>query len=125
MLISLAATICFGVIGPSLRAQATKPGPENKKLEVFLGSWMLEWDTKASVFGPAGRITGVERYESMPGGFFVQMNREAKGPQGDFRDHFVFGYDPVAKKMIPCQRCIDQDARDAAYAAKFPDKLTW
>ena len=98
VLISLAATICFAVIGPSLRAQATKPGPENKKLEVFLGSWTFEWDTKASVFGPAGRITGVERYESMPGGFFVQMNREAKGPQGDFRDHFVFGYDPVAKK---------------------------
>ena len=91
------AIICSTIV----RAQAPqtpKPGPEHKKLEVFLGSWTFEWDAKASVFGPAGRITGVERYESMPGGFFVQMNREAKGPQGDFRDHFVFGYDPVAKK---------------------------
>ena len=34
----------------------------------------------------------------MPGGFFLQMNREAKTPAGDLRTLIVFGYDPISKK---------------------------
>lgn len=79
-------------------SQDPKPGPEQKKLEVSIGSWTYEGDLKAGVLGPAGKITGVERFQWLPGGFFVQMNREAKGPAGDFRHSIIFGYDPVAKK---------------------------
>ena len=87
------------VLGVSVaHAQAPKPGPEQKKLEVALGSWTYEGDAKASVFGPAGKWTGVERFQWLPGGFFLQMNREAKGPAGAVQHSIIYGYDPVGKR---------------------------
>jgi len=76
-----------------------KPGPEHKKLEALVGTWNVEGDVKPNnPFGPGGKYSGVERWEWLPGGFFLQMNREAKSPLGDMKAHFVMGYDPIAKK---------------------------
>ena len=94
-----AAVLFFSfVLEIAAQGQAPKPGPEQKKLEALLGSWTFEWDTKPSIFGPGGKVTGIERYQWMPGGFFLQMNREAKTPAGDLRTLIVFGYDPISKK---------------------------
>lgn len=81
--------------------QAPKPGPEHKKLGVFLGTWAVEGELKVgNGYGaPAGKVSQVERFQWMPGEFFLQMNREGKGPAGDsFRHSIMFGYDPVGKK---------------------------
>ncbi len=80
------------------QGQAPKPGPELKKFEVAIGTWRFEGEVKPSPFGPGGKVSGTERYEWMPGGFFMQLNRDAKGPLGDFKTHIVFAYDPIAKK---------------------------
>jgi len=88
--VCLAVSIAYG--------QAPKPGQEQMKLAVLLGSWTLEGDLKAGIFGPPGKITGVERYEWLPGGFFLQMNREARGPAAAFRHIIIFGYDPTSKR---------------------------
>jgi hypothetical protein len=53
---------------------------------------------KASVFGPAGKVVGVERTQWLPGNSYLQMNRDAKGPAGEFRHTILFGYDSVAKR---------------------------
>src|SRR2546423_3597874 len=95
---SVFVLFCSLVVGIAAQGQAPKPGPEHKKLEALIGSWTFEWDMKPSIFGPGGRVTGIERYQLMPGGFFVQMNREAKSPAGDLRTLIVFGYDPISMK---------------------------
>jgi hypothetical protein len=78
-------------------AQAQEPYAELAKLEAALGSWTVEADMKPSVFGPGGRVTGIERYEWMTGGFFLRMERESEGPSGAFHHSFIFGYDPIAR----------------------------
>ena len=52
---------------------------ELKKLDVPVGTWKFEGEVKQSPFGPGGKVSGTERFEWMPGGFFLQMNRDAKG----------------------------------------------
>ena len=90
------------VLGVAARAgaqgEAPKPGPELKKLEVAIGAWQFEGQVHPSAFGPGGRIAGTERYEWLPGGFFMKLQRDAKGPMGDFKTLIVFGYDPAARQ---------------------------
>ncbi|MBM3748790.1 MAG: DUF1579 domain-containing protein [Acidobacteria bacterium] len=80
--------------------QAPKPGPEHKKLGVFLGSWSFQGDFKAgNAYGvPAGPLSRIERYQWLPGEFFLQANREGKFLGGEDKDMIVFGYSPVARK---------------------------
>src|SRR5262245_38130638 len=81
-------------------AQSAKPGPEQSKLAGFLGVWSMDGEIKpGNSYGvPAGKFSQVERYEWMPGGFFLQMNREGKGAQGEFKHIWIYSYDPVLKK---------------------------
>jgi hypothetical protein len=52
-------------------AGAPKPGPEQKRLEVFIGKWMTEGETVASEGLRAVKILASDVYEWVPGGFFV------------------------------------------------------
>jgi hypothetical protein len=52
-------------------AEAPKPGPGHKRLEVFIGKWMTEGQTIASPGRPAMEIVASDVYEWAPGGFFV------------------------------------------------------
>jgi hypothetical protein len=68
--------------------------PELGPLDVYAGTWDFEWEVAESQwFGPGGSIKGIERYQWLPGGFLLQMDREARGPLGDFRTVIIFGYD--------------------------------
>jgi hypothetical protein len=80
--------------------QAPKPGAEHKKLGVLIGSWSIDGEYKpGNGYGaPAGKFTGVERYQWIPGEFFLRMDREGKASTGDFRHSIMFGYDPIARK---------------------------
>jgi hypothetical protein len=102
---SMRCTLIVGVLALMgsvvLQAQqAPKPGPEHKKLGVFLGSWSVDGEIKSNngYGSPAGKWNMVERYQWMPGEFFLQMNRDGKGPAGENKEIFIFGYDPRAKK---------------------------
>ena len=82
-------------------SQAPKPGPEHKKLAVFLGSWSVDGELKpGNGYGVlAGKVSVVERYQWLPGEFFLQMNRDGKGAAGEVVRHmWIHGYDTVAKK---------------------------
>jgi hypothetical protein len=48
-----------------------QPGPEHKRLDVFIGKWMNEGQTIAGASAPAVKILTSDVYEWMPGGFFV------------------------------------------------------
>ena len=76
---------------------ANKPGPEQKKLEAFVGTWTYVGEAKDNPFGPAGKITGTDVYEMLPGGFFLQHRWEEKNPLGPVHGTEIWGYDPIKK----------------------------
>jgi hypothetical protein len=84
---------------PVLGGQAPKPGPEQERLQPFVGNWTLDGEVKAGPFGPAGKVTGTDRVESL-GGFFIQRNFQSKGPQGELRGTHIFGYDALKKTYV-------------------------
>ena len=78
-------------------APVQKPGPEHKKMETFVGTWSYEGDAKKTVFGPAGKVTGTDVYEMLPGGFYLQHRYDEKNPLGNMKGTEIWAYDPVKK----------------------------
>jgi len=78
-------------------AQMPKPGADHKKLEAFVGSWTYEGEAKKNPFGPAGKITGTDVYEMLPGGFFLQHRWDEKNPLGNVKGTEIWGYNPLKK----------------------------
>jgi hypothetical protein len=85
------------LIAVSAMAQmGTPPGPEVKKLDYFVGSWMTEGTIAQGPWGAGGKFTGSGKAEWMPGNFFVQSHSEAKMPPeigGDTQSVMIIGYD--------------------------------
>jgi len=69
-----------------------KPGPEHKKLEMFVGSWALDGDTKPGAMGPGGKVTEYEKCEWMDGGFFLVCHTDFKTSTGDGSGLSIMGY---------------------------------
>jgi len=74
-----------------------KPGPENKALDYFVGSWTFEGEEKPSPFGPGGKFTGSETAEWFPGGFFLVSRSDSKSPMGEHKGYSVMGYNAEKK----------------------------
>lgn len=72
--------------------EAPKPGPELKKLDVFIGSWILDGDMKPGLMGPGGKMTENEKCEWMEGGFYVVCRSEYKSSMGNGVGLSVMGY---------------------------------
>ena len=81
-------------------AQALKPGPEYKKLDVWNGEWTYEVDYKASPLGVAGKATGKMTIRMILGGFAQQLLYSEKGPDGIIEGMQIIGYDPANKTYI-------------------------
>ncbi len=83
----------------SLMAQTppSKPGPEHKKIEYYVGTWTVESNVKASPFGPAGTNTIKQTYELLPGGFFILSRWDGKTTMGPVQGLAVLGYNSVMK----------------------------
>ena len=77
--------------------QPPKPGPEQEWMGCMVGHSTGEADVKASPFGPAGKFTYTEDIEWFPGGFFLLMHWEGKGPRGAFKGLTVMGYNAEEK----------------------------
>jgi hypothetical protein len=57
-----------------------KPGPEHKKLEYFLGKWIVESEIKANAYVPAGKTVTTVTETLGPGGFYVEHRAEGQLP---------------------------------------------
>jgi hypothetical protein len=90
------------VFAVSLWAQTTapKPGPAQKKLEIWVGKWTYEGEYKATPLGPAGKYTGIETVRHVLGGFFVEFSAEEKGPSGTTHWFEIDGYNALNKKFM-------------------------
>lgn len=89
----VSATILVVTLAFAAAASAQmKPGPEQKKLEYFVGTWSMDGDTKPGPMGPGGKFTGTEHIEWMDGGFFLVAHGEDKTPMGSSTGLAVWGY---------------------------------
>jgi len=91
--------ICVSLLGVSIRAQAPQgpptPGPEVQKLGYFVGNWTEKGES--TMHGAVGPVTSTQKWEWMPGGFFVVGHLDTKAPMGAFKMMVVEGYDPESK----------------------------
>ena len=82
----------FVLAGAAL-AQMPQPGPEHKKLDVFVGSWTLDGDVKpGGDMGAGGKVTENEKCEWMEGGFFLVCHVEFKSSMGNGSGMSIMGY---------------------------------
>jgi hypothetical protein len=86
---------------PELIAQAPaepKPGPEHKRLDAFVGKWNVEGKNKEGAPVAAGaKVTAVQTYEWMPGGFFLVHREFARFGDVEHKTMTIIGYDPSSQ----------------------------
>jgi uncharacterized protein DUF1579 len=91
--------VCFWVVAAAAQPPMPKPGPAQRRLEVFAGNWTFAGEFRGGTIGQGGKVTGTEANQ-MLGGFFVERHYKEKGPGGERRGLHVFGWDPVKKTYI-------------------------
>jgi len=77
--------------------QPPKPGPEQKKLDFFAGTWSMDGDIKPGPMGPGGKMTQTEKCDWMDGGFFLLCHTDFKSAMGDGSGVSIMGYSPDDK----------------------------
>jgi len=82
------------VLSAQAQMEASKPGPELKKLDYLSGTWTMEGDTKPGPMGPGGKWSMSEQNQWMDGGFFLVSRSQFKsGYMGNGSGTAYMGYD--------------------------------
>jgi hypothetical protein len=68
-------------------------GPEQRRLESFVGTWNTEGTIMADPTGPARSFRALDTYEWVPGGFFLLHRWDAHMPDGRTQGVEIIGYD--------------------------------
>ena len=74
-------------------SELPKPGPEEKRLEYFVGTWKIESEIKPNDYVPAGKSVINQTYSLGPGGFSIASRAEGQIPRTDG----IIAYDSHAK----------------------------
>lgn len=85
-----------------LYAQPAAP----RRLDAFVGSWTTVGTAQASPLGPAGRLSTVESFEWLPGGFFLVHRWEGQLGSAEVNGLEVLGFD--ARTKVYTSRFFDQ-----------------
>src|SRR5690349_10177587 len=97
---------CIALVLLGARASASSlllaqaPGPEHKKLEVFVGEWNFEGESKAvPALGmtDAGKVSYRHVNQMTNGGFFLETRRTGASARGPVTELDVYGYNAVSK----------------------------
>jgi hypothetical protein len=78
-----------------------KPHPAIKKLNYFVGRWIVKGEIAPGSWGAGGKFSWTETTKSMTGKFFVIGHWDYKMPRhlgGDGEEIFVMGYDAATKR---------------------------
>jgi Protein of unknown function (DUF1579) len=74
------------------------PGPEQKNLARFAGTWKMEGTMQTSPLGPGGPMTGTETCKMFEGGWHIVCDSSGTGPMGAMKGHALMTYDRNAKQ---------------------------
>jgi hypothetical protein len=103
-------------------SQGAGPGAEHRRLDVFVGTWRTEGIIRAGEHGPESTFTATDRYEWMPGGFFLLHHVSAHMGDGELTALEVIGYD-AATGTYP-MRSFDSQGNTGTHQATLRDG-TW
>ena len=78
-------------------AVAQQPSPDQKKLDVMVGKWNIEIDTKATPLSPANKASGTEECQWFANRHVV-CRSEAKGSAGTYSQMRTLSYAPARKQ---------------------------
>jgi hypothetical protein len=92
--------ILLFAVAVQAQSPAPKPGPEHKKLEVWVGDWTYEGVNLATPFRPASKYTGTATVRPVLDGFFVEWHGEEKGPTATKQWLEIDSYDALNKKFM-------------------------
>jgi|MudIll2142460700_1097286.scaffolds.fasta_scaffold435377_2 hypothetical protein len=83
------------IFAAALQAQssAQAPGPEHKKLNIWVGDWTYEGESFATPLQAADKYAGKMTVRPILDGFFVEF----QGEDGSSRWHEIDGYDALNK----------------------------
>ena len=113
---SVIGAVAVCVAGVAAQGPPTKPTPEHKKLEYFVGKWTTTGEMKASPMGPGGKISASDTCEWFQGGFAVVCNSLGTGPSGPMKSIGIMGYN--AEQKVYTYYGLDNTAMVMMSAAK-------
>lgn len=97
--VGVALTLMSGIASVAQQpTSAVQPGPEHKKLGVFVGTWNDEAVMKPGPFGPGGKMNLTETCDWFTGGFSLVCHTDTTGYLGHLKTLTVLTYDPEEKK---------------------------
>jgi len=70
------------------------PGPEYRRLDVFVGRWNMEGEQHAGLIGPAAKVSALQNYEWLNGGLFLVHRFEGHVGESEVACLEIIGYDP-------------------------------
>jgi Protein of unknown function (DUF1579) len=94
--VALVLVSLLGLSGVVAVARA-QPGPDQKKLDYFVGKWRSEVDVKASASAPAAKASATDDCEWFAN-MHVVCRGESTGPAGLYRSMRVISYVPALKQ---------------------------
>ena len=79
---------------------ADGPGPEHQRLEVLVGRWRTEGQTKDMPNAPAVRVDAFDAYEWLHGGFGLLHLVDARMGDEKVEGTEIIGYDPGRGRYV-------------------------
>jgi len=99
VIVIIGLLLSVATVATAAETAAPKPGPAHQKLEIFVGEWTYQCDTKATPLGPAAKASGKLSGRMVLGGFFLEFRGKEKDASGAVTQWLELdGYDPVAKR---------------------------
>lgn len=95
--LAVCVALSFGLALAQDAGEMPKPGPENRRLGYFVGTWSTEGEMMPNPFMPAGKFTSNDTCEWFEGGFAVVCHNKGKGPVGPTKGIGIIGYNAAAK----------------------------
>jgi hypothetical protein len=94
---SVVMTLLFAL---AAQAQTPPPGPEHKKLGLWLGTWTGEGKDEATPFGKAGTSKSTSSCTWFTGEYQVVCNADYSGTNGKGKALYILGYSMTKKQYF-------------------------
>jgi hypothetical protein len=94
---TVALVIAVVLAVPTIAAAQTSP--DQKRLDIMVGKWSIEVDTKATPLSPASKASGTEECQWFASRHVV-CRSEAKGSAGTYSQMRTLSYVPARKQYI-------------------------
>jgi Protein of unknown function (DUF1579) len=95
------------VFAMQAQMSAPKPDPEVKKLNVYVGHWTYEGESRSGPFSPGGKFTGSATGQMILRGFFLEWRWKDQGPTVGTQQGLEIESYHAANKNYPSYTFVD------------------